>query len=567
MKKLGLLAMALALALTMTQCKKENTNASNDEGVKVSITLNVSCASTGLATGISRVAVDGSTGVVTFENGDVLHVVSNGVYVGSMTYNGTVFSGEINEPTEGQKLQFYFLGNKTPVFNTDNTGCSVVISNQTEYLPVISYAPSRENYQVGKTDYNATLLNKCALVKFDVTTGSEAATCILGMNNKVMVYFTTNEFIYSQEGEGVITLPAGSGERWAILLPQNEVTDVQARSEDGAYTGTCAAIPSIADNDYLTECIAVAIETSVGPVGISNGAFTINAHGDPVCFSQGNLQYQASTNTWRFAENQWDYVGTQTPDYFGNVYGTISGSDNANISSTYNGWIDLFGWGTSGYNHGAVCYQPWSTSGNYLDYYDYGSDYYAYGNYAYNLYDQTGQADWGYNAISNGGNTANSGWHTLTNTEWHYIFYERNSSSGIRYAYGNVNGVNGVILLPDNWSDSIYTLNNVNSNNSYYVSFNSNVISASQWDVFEAAGAVFLPCAGYRKNFSVYSVGSEGYYWSASIYFYDGDDYFKDTSDGGALSVHIYLESPWSMAWLDTKRCTGRSVRLVRNIE
>ena len=27
-----------------------------------------------------------------------------------------------------------------------------------------------------------------------------------------------------------------------------------------------------------------------------------------VHFSQGNLQYQASTNTWRFAEHQWDYV-------------------------------------------------------------------------------------------------------------------------------------------------------------------------------------------------------------------------------------------------------------------
>ena len=28
-----------------------------------------------------------------------------------------------------------------------------------------------------------------------------------------------------------------------------------------------------------------------------------------IYFSQGNLQYQASTNTWRFAEHQWDYVG------------------------------------------------------------------------------------------------------------------------------------------------------------------------------------------------------------------------------------------------------------------
>ena len=227
MKKLGLFALAFALVLGMSQCKKENNTASNDEGVKVPITLNVNGNS-------SRVAVEGSTGVVTFENGDVIHVVSDGTYVGTLTYNGTQFSGEITEPTVGQKLQFYFLGNKTPEFNSDNTGCSVVISDQTTELPVISYAPSRENYQVGKTDYNATLLNKCALVKFDVTTASNAATCIMGLNNKVTVAFATNEFTYSQEGEGIVTLPAFSGEKWAILLPQEAITSpLEAVSSDG----------------------------------------------------------------------------------------------------------------------------------------------------------------------------------------------------------------------------------------------------------------------------------------------------------------------------------------------
>ena len=256
MKKLGLFALAFALVLGMSQCKKENTTTSNDEGSKVPITLNVN------GNGGSRVAVDGSTGVVTFEDGDVLHVVSNGIYVGTMTYNGAVFSGEIDEPTEGQKLQFYFLGNKTPEFNSDNTGCSVVISDQTEYLPVISYAPSRENYQVGKTDYNATLLNKCALVKFDVTTISEAATCITGMNNKVTVSFSDNILTNSQEGNGVITLPAGGGEKWAILLPQEAMEEGEAGSAysvDGTCTGTCGAVPAIYDNGYLTAGISVVI--------------------------------------------------------------------------------------------------------------------------------------------------------------------------------------------------------------------------------------------------------------------------------------------------------------------
>ncbi|MBO7529042.1 MAG: hypothetical protein J6T37_04115 [Bacteroidales bacterium] len=45
-----------------------------------------------------------------------------------------------------------------------------------------------------------------------------------------------------------------------------------------------------------------------------------------VCFSKGNLQYQPSTNTWRFTEHQWD----------------ICGHHNSNISQHYSGWIDLF---------------------------------------------------------------------------------------------------------------------------------------------------------------------------------------------------------------------------------
>ena len=261
------------------------------------------------------------------------------------------------------------------------------------------------------------------------------------------------------------------------------------------------------------------------PTGAINGVFTINENGGKVYFSQGNLQYQASTNTWRFAENQWDYVGTQESG--GGPGGTVSGSDNSNISPTYFGWIDLFGWGTSGYNHGAVCYWPWSTSTT-------SSDYYAYGSYIYNLYDQTGQADWGYNPISNGGNQENQ-WRTLTKEEQEYVFNTRNTAFGIRYVKARVNNVNGVILFPDNWSNSICNLYNVNDG---YADYIKNTFSAYQWTILEEAGAVFLPAAGSRYGTSLYKVGNYGEYWSASCY--DGSYYghcsygfyFQDTGLG-----------------------------------
>ncbi len=269
--------------------------------------------------------------------------------------------------------------------------------------------------------------------------------------------------------------------------------------------------------------------TPPGPQGIINGAFTINANGDQVYFSQGNLQYQASTNTWRFAEQQYDYVG----------------NDNVNISQTYSGWIDLFGWGTSGYNHGSNAYQPWSTSTN-------SNDYYTYGSVTYNLFDQTGQADWGYNAISNGGNEENSGWRTLTQPEWDYVFETRNTVSGIRYAKATVNGVSGVVLLSDGWDPSVYALSNTNNIWSGF----DNTITAEDWtNVLEANGAVFLPAAGYRDGTSVYNAGSNGNYWSATR-----DSYFFDSAHSVYFDNGFLYPSGYG-------RYIGLSVRLVKDIQ
>ena len=226
------------------------------------------------------------------------------------------------------------------------------------------------------------------------------------------------------------------------------------------------------------------------PEGIMSGQFSVSAS-QKVYFSKGNLQYQASTNTWRFANHQYDYIG----------------NDNANISQSNSGWIDLFGWGTSDFSHGAACYQPYSTSQNY-------NDYMAYGSATANLFDQTGLADWGVNAISNGGNQTRV-WRTLTKDEWNYLLQSRNTASGLRYAKAEVAGKNGLIVLPDNWSASTHTLSNANSNSA---SYSDNVISSSTWSNLEAAGAVFLPAAGSRAGASVSGTGTNGYYCSNASY-------------------------------------------------
>ena len=254
-----------------------------------------------------------------------------------------------------------------------------------------------------------------------------------------------------------------------------------------------------------------------------------------IYFSKGNLQYQASTNTWRFADHQYDFVGNTD---FGNVYENGEKCSNTLISSDYSGWIDLFGWGTSGYDHGAVCYQPWSTSMSF-------DDYYAYGEWDYNLYDQTGMADWGYNEISNGDG---HNWRTLKYEEWNYLFNIRNTLSGIRYAKAQINNISGIIILPDNWVSTIYVLNATNTNNANY---STNIISVSDWiGIFEANGASFLPAGSYRHNTSIESSYDplKGYYWSSSqsqdyrskyVEFNDDQLFVGGRSRGNGLSVRL----------------------------
>lgn len=238
--------------------------------------------------------------------------------------------------------------------------------------------------------------------------------------------------------------------------------------------------------------------------GAVSGVFSVSPTRQ-VFFSQGNLQYQASTDTWRFAENQWNFVGginLDTGIEYGNVYENGVKCDNSEISPTYDGWIDLFGWGTSGYDHGAVCYQPWSVSVS-------DTAYYAYGDSAANLFDQSGMADWGYNAISNGGDTNNI-WRTLTNSEWFYLFRQRNTQNGARYTKARVHEVDGLLLLPDNW-DLSYDLTNINEGNCAY---EGNIIEDEQWELLNDKGVVFLPVTLAREDTMTYNYG--GSYWSSS---------------------------------------------------
>ncbi len=300
------------------------------------------------------------------------------------------------------------------------------------------------------------------------------------------------------------------------------------------------------------------------------GLFSVDKYRQ-VRFSQGNLQYYPDDDRWRFAEKQWDFVGGTCLGEqigtmnLGTVYANGAQCDNSLIEKYYEGWIDLFGWGTSGWNNGNTYYQPYDKF-SYIFY----SDLYGPPG-EFDLTDEYAQSDWGvHNTIINGGSRQ---WRTLSTDEFMFLFVERITPSGIRFAMASVAGVRGMIVLPDDWNESTYYLNSANML-CYYA---TNTITAREWlEVLEPSGAVFLPAGGDRFQYSGYDgiffdwFNNEGSYTisfpgNPYLPYYIGGAYWT-VSSGNTTTAYVMTLRAWGEAeWLfkPMDRCVGCSVRLV----
>lgn len=231
-------------------------------------------------------------------------------------------------------------------------------------------------------------------------------------------------------------------------------------------------------------------------------------------FAPGNLQYQASTNTWRFAPNEWDAL--------------VSGGGNTNPSASQSAWIDLFGYGTSGESYVIdrfllpdinVPNDPWTHDGG-VAFIDGGAHYYNH-NIAGTNY------DWGWrNPISNGGNAPQL-WRTPKRDEWYYLLADlstgahltsyRSMAGGLPYARKATlaieggSSVTGLIIYPDNVSKA------VGDNGGAFSSGTSTLsLTWGEWRYLDLMGCVFLPYGGIRNGTTI-SETSTGQYWSGSV--------------------------------------------------
>ena len=240
------------------------------------------------------------------------------------------------------------------------------------------------------------------------------------------------------------------------------------------------------------------------------GVFSVG-EGKTVTFSKGNLQYTQSTNTWSFAENQYDYLGEANLAIDADVLADK---------------IDLFGWSTSANNFGVSTSTDWEN--------DYSGSF----------------VDWGTNKI---GNDAPNTWRTLTYDEWKYLLNTRPNASSLK-GVAQVNGVNGLILLPDNWTcpSGVTFKSGFHSNYGvdYYAAYQT--FTVGQWSMLEAAGAVFLPAAGGRDGSNVDYVRNDGIYWSA-------------TEDSSLSAYYLYFHSDGANMYGEY-RLYGHSIRLVKDL-
>lgn len=514
----------MVIILSFTQCKKNTAVIDTADHKTIDITINVA--------GDSKINVNTTTGTVTFERYDELHIVSNGKYLGSVVKDSDDggFTGSIEQPEENMPLYVYYLGVHNKHYNTITAGstkCSVDITDQTNKLPVISCGIT-DYYTSTTSSYDVKLLNKCALVKFNVKTSSEnEATCLKGLNNEMIIDFSLNTFTPDTVGESMIKLPKGSGERWAILLPNStpESSKGTAFSADFSYIGTRDAMDAIHNNDFITTGYNVDINmTTASNTSVDDKKFSLSDT-KRVLFARGNVQHVRIGDkwVWRFAENQYDVL------------------TNENVQK-YSGECDRdrFGWGTGGNE---------VTYGAYPDNLSFRNSDYPQSTEQY--------VDWGVNIVED----KDCSWFAPKCIEWKYLMFHRpatkiNDVYNARYARARVNGVNGIILFPDvyNHPDGVAlpvksSINYTNNNNG--TTYANNDYSVADWMAMQDAGAVFLPCTGQRiqgsddqygnHQWTFDEVGTSGHYWSqcdlgdnnfaCNMFFTDYRVYVRDKND------------------------------------
>ena len=503
----------------------------------------------------TRATMDFSTKKVSFDAGDEISILSanntNKEFTTEAGGASASFSGEAVNDTKFYAVYPYTAG--------------LTLDSSTGVISGIEIPKSQWNNQFGKgyagksswdpkapiayavtTDENLQFHNLCAILKIKATGGWYGSMTISADQDLAGTFKldTSTGTLTPTDGSKTVTIGNTSLEISASNMY------MYIAIAPGSYTNFKVHAEGTDDRHQQQEKTKSSVTFEAGKIydlGAFDpqGRFSVSAT-QKVYFSKGNLQatYNGSSWSWAFAEHQWDYIG--------DAPGNTSINGDATVS-TNNVTVDLFGWvGASSNWTGAAQYGiSNSETTNSTE---------TYGN----VVGESLKSDWGTLAITNGGNTANSGWYTLTSAEWQYLFNTRESGSTVgatynaSYAHATINtdvndGVNGIILFPDGItiSEDEVSWGSINTPSSY-----ETMCTSAQWAALAAKGCVFLPVAGNRGGSTVYDIGSGAYYWSSSAL----------TENANTAVVMQFLLNGLAPQSL-RQRYYGCSVRLVRPVE
>lgn len=475
-------------------------------------------------------------GVKTFEVGDKIAVIYQNNEGFFTKAEATLATGDITDGGKSAKITVTLTNPKADGSVRYYYPSSMVWDNGNEnYDPLYSEQDGTLGKIASNFDYakfegtlagtelpSGTLANLLAICKFTIKDGEStditSQLTRLTIKNGSDVYFIT---------------PSSLDNIWVALRPVSSGNiDIYAAKTWALYKKTVTGNTTLAANTLTP----ITVTAPIVPGAIS-GLFSINDSHDLVYFSQGNLQAQwDGTNsywTWKFADYQHEYIQ--------NFQANIRPDNPENGDK-----IDLFGW--------SALYSFFGISKSKDDD-DYSGPFF----------------DWGWAKIENGG--GNTQWRTPSESEFDYILNWRPSENHIAGVYAARyirvqlgaagDAVKGIVLFPDHFilpalEHTTITWNDINEENSPGV-----ILHWEDWGKMEAAGAVFLPAAGYRKGNEVTLVWEnypEGYYWTST----QGSGENADDC-GRALEFGKCQIDPdeYSIEIDDHLRHAGYSVRLI----
>ena len=486
----NLFVLLAAALLVVTGCKKDDNTAGNDNGAKMTFTATID-------NGGSKTTIDDHD--MKWAKGDVINI--NGKdFTADEAGPSTTFTGDEVGKKDGKYMAYYLV--------TMGEGGSLSLPAFQTYAGV-NLADVNPMYAESE-NLTLTFHNICALIKLDLKGTGSVKTITASANQPLKGTF---EILTNQDGgyyahatstadaDKSVILNCGSEElngtnakTFYIALPQGEYTGLKFTLSDGIYTYPI----EISGNKELTAGIMYEKEVTgvefvpTKPEGAFPGLFTVGVDGDgnprKVYFSKGNLYWDG--DSFEIEANQYNYATSWNTNYVTHFYWSSDaaeayGESNSDITGTGS---DVFFTNITGF-------------------------------------------------VANN----ESGWYTLSQSEWYYLLRSRTNANSLKSYYlssaikiENIN-YKGIFIYPDG--------------------YNGNAVGGegvATWAAINEAGIVFLPYAG-RRFVNLQGVVS----FSTS----DTFEYWSSTPNGAANAYYLYMNQNTPV--VSSQRYNGSPVRLV----